>query len=67
MENLEPLEKINKLIELYITKIHCNAEIYKIPILNSHLKEINLETCRNKKGNLKTLEQSSSKDKKRIV
>ena len=30
MENLEPLEKINKLIELYITKIHCNAEIYKI-------------------------------------
>tara|TARA_R110002126_G_scaffold78630_9_gene195696 strand:+ start:3284 stop:3916 length:633 start_codon:yes stop_codon:yes gene_type:complete len=60
MENLEPLEKINKLIELYITKIHCNAEIYKILHFefSSKKREINLETfVEIKKGNLKTLEQ----------
>jgi AcrR family transcriptional regulator len=60
MENLEPLEKINKLIELYITKIHCNSEIHKILHFefSSKKREINLEAfIEIKKGNLKTLEQ----------
>jgi hypothetical protein len=30
MENLDPLQKINKLIELYVTRVHNNSEIYKI-------------------------------------
>lgn len=60
MENLNPLEKINKLIELYITKIHSNIEIYKIVHFeySSKKRSINLEAfVEIKKGNLKTLEQ----------
>ena len=59
LENLDPLEKINKLIELYITKIHCNSEIYKIVHFefSSKKREINMDAfVEIKKGNLKTLE-----------
>ena len=30
LEDLEPIEKINKLIELYINRINCNKGIYRI-------------------------------------
>jgi AcrR family transcriptional regulator len=59
MENLDPLEKINKLIELYITRVHCNSEIYKILHFefSSKKRSINLDAfVELKKGNLKTLE-----------
>lgn len=58
-ENLEPLEKIDKLIELYIHRINCNRGIYRIlhfelaskksPSKLQSLSEI-------KKANLKSLE-----------
>lgn len=59
MENLNPLEKINKLIELYVTRVHCNSEIYKILHFefSSKKRNINLDAfVELKKGNLKTLE-----------
>lgn len=59
MENLDPIEKINKLIELYITRVHCNSEIYKILHFefSSKKRSINLNAfVELKKGNLKTLE-----------
>jgi AcrR family transcriptional regulator len=59
LEDLGPLEKINKLIELYITKIHSNSEIYKIVHFefSSKKREIDMEAfVEIKKGNLKTLE-----------
>lgn len=59
MENLDPLEKINKLIELYVTRVHCNSEIYKILHFefSSKKRSINLDAfVELKKGNLKTLE-----------
>ena len=30
LEDLEPLEKVNKLIELYINRVKCNKGIYRI-------------------------------------
>lgn len=59
MENLDPLEKINKLIELYVTRVHSNSEIYKILHFefSSKKRSINLDTfVELKKGNLQTLE-----------
>jgi len=59
LENLDPLDKINKLIELYISKINGNRCIYKIlhSEFSSTKREINLQVFTElKKGNLKSLE-----------
>src|SRR3970040_3148891 len=58
-EDLEPIEKINKLIELYINRINSNRGIYRI--LNfeftSKKRDSNLQAFSElKKGNLKSLE-----------
>ncbi|TRX36960.1 TetR/AcrR family transcriptional regulator [Flavobacterium sp. ZT3R18] len=59
LEDLNPIEKINKLIQLYISKINGNRCIYKILHFefSSKKREINLEAFTElKKGNLKSLE-----------
>jgi AcrR family transcriptional regulator len=59
LEDLNPIEKINKLIELYINRINGNRCIYKILHFefSSKKREINLEAFTElKKGNLKSLE-----------
>jgi AcrR family transcriptional regulator len=58
-ENLEPLEKVNKLIEIYINRINCNRRIFRVLHfeLNSKKREENLAAFNElKKGNLKSLE-----------
>src|SRR3970040_2115119 len=58
-EDLEPIEKINKLIELYINRINCNKGIYRILHFEftSKKRESNLQAFSElKKGNLKSLE-----------
>ena len=58
-ENLEPVEKINRLIELYINRINCNRGIYRILHfeLSSKKRILNLQSLAElKKGNLKSLE-----------
>lgn len=58
-EDLQPLEKINKLIELYISKISSNKGIYRILHFefSSKKREQNLEVFTElRKGNLKALE-----------
>lgn len=59
LEDLDPLQKIHKLIEVYIDKINSNRCIYKIMHFefSSSQRVINLKTFTDlKKGNLKTLE-----------
>ncbi len=59
LEDLEPLQKIHKLIELYIDKINSNRGIYKIMHFEfySTQRVINLKAFTDlKKGNLKSLE-----------
>ena len=59
LEDLEPLQKIHKLIELYIDKINSNRCIYKIMHFefSSTQRVINLKAFTDlKKGNLKSLE-----------
>jgi AcrR family transcriptional regulator len=59
LEDLDPLQKINKLIELYIDKINSNRCIYKIIHFefSSSQRVINLQAFTDlKKGNLKSLE-----------
>ncbi|HEU4789137.1 MAG TPA: TetR family transcriptional regulator [Flavobacterium sp.] len=59
LEDLNPLEKIHKLIELYIDKINSNRCIYKIMHFefSSSQRVINLQAFTDlKKGNLKSLE-----------
>ncbi|MEP7092577.1 MAG: TetR family transcriptional regulator [Flavobacterium sp.] len=59
MENLEPLDKVNKLIEIYIQRINCNRGIYRVLHFELTLKkrEQSLEAFTElKKGNLKLLE-----------
>lgn len=59
LEDLDPLQKINKLIELYIDKINSNRCIYKIMHFefSSSQRVINLQAFTDlKKGNLKSLE-----------
>jgi AcrR family transcriptional regulator len=58
-EDLEPIEKINKLIELYINRINCDKGIYRI--LHFEFTSKKREQTLNhfselKKGNLKSLE-----------
>ncbi|MFY8111826.1 MAG: TetR/AcrR family transcriptional regulator [Flavobacterium sp.] len=58
-EKLEPLEKVNKLIEIYINRINNNKGIYRILHfeLNSKKREQNLLAYNEfRKGNLKYLE-----------
>ncbi|MBC7848013.1 MAG: TetR/AcrR family transcriptional regulator [Flavobacterium sp.] len=58
-ENLEPIEKINKLIDLYINRLNCNRGIYRILHfeLASKKKALELESFSDiKKSNLKSLE-----------
>ena len=58
-ENLEPLDKVNKLIEIYIHRINCNRGIYRVLHfeLTSKKREQSLEAFTElKKGNLKLLE-----------
>ena len=58
-ENLEPLDKVNKLVEIYINRIDCNRGIYRILHFEftSKKREENLAAFTElKKGNLKSLE-----------
>ena len=58
-ENLEPLEKINKLIALYIHRINCNRGIYRVLHfeLASQKKALEIQSFSEiKKANLKSLE-----------
>ena len=58
-ENLEPIEKINKLIALYINRINCNKGIYRVIHfeLASKKRVLELESFNEiKKSNLKSLE-----------
>jgi AcrR family transcriptional regulator len=58
-ENLEPIEKINKLITLYINRLNCNKGIYRILHfeLASKKRVLELESFSEiKKANLKSLE-----------
>lgn len=58
-ENLEPVEKINKLITLYINRLNCNRGIYRILHfeLASKKRVLELESFTEiKKSNLKSLE-----------
>jgi AcrR family transcriptional regulator len=59
LEDLEPIEKINKLIALYINRINSNRGIYRILHFEftSKKREQNLQAFSElKKGNLKSLE-----------
>ena len=58
-EKLEPIEKINKLIELYINRINCNKGIYRILHFEfaTNKRDLNFKSFTElKKGNLKSLE-----------
>ncbi|HJY12480.1 MAG TPA: TetR/AcrR family transcriptional regulator, partial [Flavobacterium sp.] len=58
-ENLEPIEKVNKLIEIYINRISCNKGIFRVLHfeLNSEKREKSMIAFTElKKGNLKALE-----------
>lgn len=58
-ENLEPIEKVNKLIEIYINRISCNKGIFRVLHfeLNSEKRERSMIAFTElKKGNLKSVE-----------
>lgn len=58
-ENLEPFEKINKLIALYVNRINCNKGIYRILHfeLASKKKALEIQSFSEiKKANLKSME-----------
>ena len=58
-ENLEPMEKINKLIALYINRINCNRGIYRALHfeLASQKKALEIQSFSEiKKANLKSME-----------
>lgn len=58
-ENLEPLDKVNKLIEIYINRISCNKGIFRVLHfeLNSKKREKSfIAFTELKKGNLKSVE-----------
>ncbi|WP_281297168.1 TetR/AcrR family transcriptional regulator [Flavobacterium limnophilum] len=58
-ENLEPVEKINKLIELYINRLNCNKGIYRVLHfeLASKKRVLDIQSFSDiKKSNLKSLE-----------
>lgn len=69
-EDLEPIEKINKLIELYINRINSNRGIYRILHFEftSKKREQNLQAFSElKKGNLKSLESIIEEGQKKGV
>jgi AcrR family transcriptional regulator len=58
-ENLDPLDKVNKLVEIYINRINCNRGIFRV--LHFELSSKKREDSQAvftelKKGNLKSLE-----------
>ncbi|CAC9974823.1 TetR/AcrR family transcriptional regulator [Flavobacterium panici] len=58
-EDLHPLDKVNKLVEIYINRINCNRGIFRVLHfeLNSKKREESLAAFTElKKGNLKSLE-----------
>lgn len=58
-ENLEPFDKVNKLIELYINRINCNKGIYRVLHfeLASKKKALEIQSFSDiKKANLKSME-----------
>ncbi|MBZ4044235.1 TetR/AcrR family transcriptional regulator [Flavobacterium hibisci] len=58
-EKLEPLDKVNKLVEIYINRINCNKGIFRVLHfeLTSKKRENSLAVFTElKKGNLKSLE-----------
>ncbi len=58
-ENLEPVEKVNKLIEIYINRICCNKGIFRVLHfeINSEKREKSMIAFTElKKGNLKAVE-----------
>ncbi|MFQ3174005.1 MAG: AcrR family transcriptional regulator [Flavobacterium sp.] len=58
VENLEPIEKINKLIEIYINRINCNKGIYRILHFefSNEKRDIDLQALNDlRTGNLKSL------------
>lgn len=59
VENLDPIAKINKLIEIYINKINCNKGIFRILHFEvaTKKKELNIKSFYDlRKSNLKSLE-----------
>ena len=58
-ENLEPVEKVNKLIEIYITRINCNKGIFRVLHfeINAKRREKSfIAFTELKRGNLKSVE-----------
>ncbi|OXB08090.1 TetR/AcrR family transcriptional regulator [Flavobacterium pectinovorum] len=58
-ENLEPIDKVNKLIEIYINRISCNKGIFRVLHfeINSEKRERSMIAFTElKKGNLKSVE-----------
>ncbi len=58
-ENLEPIEKVNRLIEIYINRISCNKGIFRVLHfeINSEKREKSMIAFTElKKGNLKSVE-----------
>ncbi len=69
-EDLEPIEKINKLIELYINRINSNRGIYRIIHFEFTTKKRDenlLAFTELKKGNLKSLEAIIEEGQKKGV
>jgi len=57
-ESLEPIEKVNKLIEIYINRINCNKGIYRILHFefSNEKRDIDLQALNDlRSGNLKAL------------
>jgi AcrR family transcriptional regulator len=70
LEEIEPIDKINKLIELYINRINTNRGIYRIIHFEftSKKREQNLHAFSElKKGNLKSLEAIIEEGQKKGV
>jgi len=58
-ENLEPLEKVNKLVEIYINRISCNKGIFRVlhfELNNQKREKSMIAFTELKKGNLKSVE-----------
>jgi len=58
-ENLEPIEKVNKLIEIYINRINCNKGIFRVLHFEINAKKREksfIAFTELKKGNLKSVE-----------
>lgn len=55
-ENLEPIDKVNKLIEIYIHRISCNKGIFRVLHFEINSKKSIEAFNELKKGNLKSVE-----------